>query len=322
MKRRSVRDCDRSAPALQLAGIIALAAMSACDRSPPAIGPTAKSTAAPARTTHPATDGPRYRRIISISPDATEMIGALDAADRLIAVSSFCIDPPRVRELPRIGGLFDINLELVLRLQPDLIILRGDNRAVQDLCARNRIRIYRDRTNTFDDIFQTLADLGELLDATYQAGRLASAMRERLARIDAAVAGLPRPRVFITLSRNPDTLAAVMTAGQQTFVDEIIRRAGGINVFADASLDYPQVSPEAVLAARPDVIIECMPEATFTDALREKVMNTWKPLVQMPAVASGRIYLLDLPHALIPSHRVVDTVAAVARLLHPEAKLD
>lgn len=296
--------------------------MSACDRSPPAIGPTAKSTAAPARTTHPATDGPRYRRIISISPDATEMIGALDAADRLIAVSSFCIDPPRVRELPRIGGLFDINLELVLRLQPDLIILRGDNRAVQDLCARNRIRIYRDRTNTFDDIFQTLADLGELLDATYQAGRLASAMRERLARIDAAVAGLPRPRVFITLSRNPDTLAAVMTAGQQTFVDEIIRRAGGINVFADASLDYPQVSPEAVLAARPDVIIECMPEATFTDALREKVMNTWKPLVQMPAVASGRIYLLDLPHALIPSHRVVDTVAAVARLLHPEAKLD
>ncbi|GJQ27270.1 MAG: cobalamin-binding protein [Phycisphaerae bacterium] len=250
------------------------------------------------------------------------MIGALGAADRLVAVSSFCIDPPQVMKLPRIGGLFDVNLELVLRLQPDLIVLRGDHRAVQELCERNRIPIYRDRTNTFDDIFQTLGDLGELLDATDRAEQIAAAMHERLAKIESALAPLPRPRVFVTLSRNPDTLAAVMTAGQNTFVDEIIRRAGGINVFADASLDYPQVSPEAVLAARPDVIIECMPEVAITDALRDKVVKTWRPLAQLPAVASGRIHLLDLPHALIPSHRVVDTVAAVARILHPEAKLD
>lgn len=307
---------------LRAAAFLLLAMAPACDRSPTVAPSTSQATAVVNSTSQPASDPLRYRRIISISPDATEMIGALGAADRLIAVSSFCIDPPRVKELPRIGGLFDINLELVLRLQPDLIVLRGENRAVQELCARNRIRIYRDRTNTFDDIFRTLDELGELLQAGNRVHQLADTMRDRLARIETAVAPLPRPRVFITLSRNPDTLAAVMTAGQNTFVDEIIRRAGGVNVFADASLDYPQVSPEAVLAARPDVIIECMPEATLTDALHEKVRNAWKPLAQVPAVASGRLYLLDLPHALIPSHRVVDTVAAVARLLHPEAKLD
>lgn len=307
---------------LRLAAVLSIATMPACDRAPTITPPASHTAALAAASTQPEAIPSRYRRIISISPDATEMIGALGAADRLVAVSSFCIDPPRVKALPRIGGLFDINLELVLRLQPDLIVLRGDNRAVQELCARNRIRVYRDRTNTFDDIFQTLGELGELLDATDQADRLAIALRDRLAKIESAVAGLPRPRVFITLSRNPDTLAAVMTAGKNTFVDEMIRRAGGINVFADASLDYPQVSPESVLAARPDVIIECMPEAPITDALRDKIVKTWSPLAQVPAVASGRIHLLDLPHALIPSHRVVDTVAAVTRILHPEAKLD
>lgn len=322
MLRLRAHDCNRTARTLRVAAVLSLATLPACDRSSNVARPASHTTAHGAAATQPETNSPRYRRIISISPDATEMIGALGAADRLVAVSSFCIDPPCVKELPRIGGLFDVNLELVLRLQPDLIVLRGDNRAVQELCARNRIRIYRDRTNTFDDIFQTLGELGDLLGATDQARQLTSALRARLARIESAVAPLPRPRVFITLSRNPDTLAAVMTAGQNTFVDEIIRRAGGINVFADASLDYPQVSPEAVLAARPDVIIEFMPETTITDALRDKVLHTWKPLAQAPAVASGRIHLLDLPHALIPSHRVVDTIVAVARLLHPEAKLD
>ncbi|QOJ03151.1 MAG: ABC transporter substrate-binding protein [Planctomycetia bacterium] len=320
--RPRAHDCNRTARTLRVAAVLSLATLPVCDRSSDVAPPTSHATAHDPAATQPQTNSPRFRRIISISPDATEMIGALGAADRLVAVSSFCIDPPQVMKLPRIGGLFDVNLELVLRLQPDLIVLRGDHRAVQELCERNRIPIYRDRTNTFDDIFQTLGDLGELLDATDRAEQIAAAMHERLAKIESALAPLPRPRVFVTLSRNPDTLAAVMTAGQNTFVDEIIRRAGGINVFADASLDYPQVSPEAVLAARPDVIIECMPEVAITDALRDKVVKTWRPLAQLPAVASGRIHLLDLPHALIPSHRVVDTVAAVARILHPEAKLD
>jgi iron complex transport system substrate-binding protein len=298
--------------AMAIGIILPMVAAAACDRAP-----------ASARTAPPPDGDKRiYHRVVSIAPDATELIAAIGRADRLVGVSTFCIYPPAVERLPRVGGLFDVNLELLLRLSPDLIVLRGENRAVQALCERNHIRIYRDRTNTFDDIFRTLAELGDLLDARDEADRAAAAMRHRLGQIERAVAGRPRPRVFVALARNPDTLAAVMTAGQGTFIDEVIRRAGGQNVFAAASIDYPQVSPESVLAAQPEVIIESMPEVAVTDALREKVRRAWQGLGRFPAADAGRIHILDAPNSQIPSHRIVDVVADVARLLHPETELD
>ncbi len=262
------------------------------------------------------------RRIISIAPDATEMIEALGATDRLVGVSDFCVWPPAISKLPRIGGLFDANLETILRLQPDLVVLRGHNQSVEQLCADNRIQLYFDATERFEDIYRTLRELGAILDRREEAAAVETKMRDRLGRVESAVSGQPRPRVFMTLARNPESIASIMTGARGTFIDEMIVRAGGENVFADLGMDYPSVSLEAILVAKPDVIIEAMPEVKLTPAVEADIRRQWQELAPIPAVKTGRVFILSDENCYIPSPRIVDMVAKLARLLHPEVEID
>ena len=276
----------------------------------------------PGRTTPTPTSRPAAQRIITLAPNAAEIIAALGESKRLVAVSKFCVYPPELTALPRIGGLFNPDLEAVIRLEPDLLVLRGRSESLERLCAQKQIRLYHDPTEGLDEIYTAIGELGDLLGRRQEARQLQHNMRRRLDRITAAVAGRPRPRVFITVARKPDSLAGLLTASRGTFVDEIITRAGGENVFADLAIDYPQVSPEAILTARPDVIIEAMPEAEPTQDLNHRVRDLWRRLGPIPATRNDRVYILTDDNALIPSPRVVDVIARVARWLHPEADWD
>lgn len=262
------------------------------------------------------------RRIISISPNSTEIIAALGAADRLVAVSDFCVWPESIKKLPRVGGLFDVNLEAILRLHPDLIVLRGRHNGVEQLCASGGIRLFRDRTESLADIFATLGELGEVLDCRAQAATAQRAMRDRLSAIAKAVEGRPRPRVLMTLARNADAISSVMVGGKGTFVDDMITAAGGQNVFGDLSAAYPSVAQEAILVARPEVIIDAMPEVKPTAELEAKARRQWRELGPLPAVESGRVFLLCDENATIPSPRIVNVIAKLAKLFHPEAVID
>ncbi|MBI5764536.1 MAG: ABC transporter substrate-binding protein [Planctomycetes bacterium] len=275
----------------------------------------------PAAPPTPAASQPIPTRIICIAPNATEMIGALGQADRLVGVSTFCLWPPEVKSLPRIGGLFDASAEAILKLKPDLIILRGANRGVEQICRDGNIRLYRDKTERFDDITRTLDELAAILGCPEKAREVRDTMNARLDTISRAVAGKPRPRVFITLARRPDSLGDLMTGSKLSFIHEVITRAGGENVFATMSMDYPRVSLEAILAAKPDVILEAMPETPESDSLLRSVREQWARVGPIPAVRSNRIHILHDENCLIPSPRIVDVIERIAHLLHPEADL-
>lgn len=269
-------------------------------------------------TSRPATP----ERIITLAPNATEIIGSLGQTRRLVGVSDFCIWPPEVRSLPRIGGLFDPKLEEILRLRPDLVILRGRNQSVEQLCADNGIQVMLDRTESFADIYRTLHDLGKLLACEPAAADVERDMKHRLDAIAKAVSGKPRPRVFMTLARNPDSLSSIMTGTRGTFIDEMINLAGGENVFANLAMAYPTVSTESILLARPDVIIDAMPEEKMTPEKESRIREDWKSLGPTPAARDGRIHILSDENCYIPSPRIVEVIAKLARLVHPEAQID
>jgi iron complex transport system substrate-binding protein len=269
------------------------------------------------RAPAPATRGPAPRRIISLAPNAAEIIAALGASDRLVAVSDFCVYPPELNALPRVGGLFNPDLEAIVTLRPDLIVLRGRSASLERLCADRGIRVFLDPTESFDDIYVAIRELGDLLDRRQEAAALEGEMRRRLVAVAGAVAGRVRPRVFVTVARRPDSLAGILTASRGTFVHEIITRAGGDNVFSGTDIDYPQVSPEAILAAQPDVIVEAMPEAEPSAELERSVRDLWRRLGSLPASQTGRVFILTEDNALIPSPRVVEVIERLARRLHP-----
>lgn len=260
-----------------------------------------------------------HQRIITIAPNAAEIICALGAADAIVAVDKFTVFPPELLRKPTIGGFFDPDIERMIALKPDLIVLRGHNETIEQLARERNIALYYDETDTLAGIEKCITDLGKMLRHEPEADVLARAFNARLDAIKKRVANRPRPRVLVSLSRSPDRLANLLTSGQGTFVHEMIELAGGENVFGHLDMTYPQVSGESILARRPQVIIEFMPEAKLTNELRTRIVSQWRLLGSIPAVIDDRIFIMTDEHCLIPSPRYVEIIEKVARLLHPEA---
>ena len=261
---------------------------------------------------------PVPRRIIAIAPNSAEVICALGACDAVVGASKFCVFPPELKNRPQIGGLYDPDLEKIISLRPDLLVTRGRNESLERLCEQSRIAIYHDETDTLAGIEKGIRELGQLLDRPNEAEQMVAEFRARLDTVRARVKGKVRPRVMLTVSRQPDRLANILTTGRGTFLDEMIAVAGGVNIFGDIDMIYPEVSPEAILAKQPEVIIELMPEVLVTDELAAQMRGQWRRLGTIPANANERLYFLTDDNSVIPSPRYAEFVEKVSRLLHPE----
>jgi len=145
-----------------------------------------------------------------------------------------------------------------------------------------------------------------------EATEVACRLRARIAAVEAAVAGAPAPRVFFELS--PD----LYTAGPDSFVDDLVARAGGRNIAADAGQPWPQLTAEAVVAADPEVILLADHEAGV-DAAAVAARPGWSAI---SAVEQGRVVAIEPDLALRPGPRVVDGLEEIARALHPDRFAD
>ena len=265
---------------------------------------------------------PTPQRIITIAPNSAEIICALGACDRIVGVSKFCVYPARLQKRPRVGGLFDPDLERIIALHPDLVVLRGRNDPVEQLCRKRGIAVYQDRTENLADVEECIRGLGRRLGLIDEAEALVTRFHGRIDAIRKRIAGRPKPRVLLTVSRQPDRLANLLTTGGGTFLDEMVDITGGVNVFGHLDMAYPQVSAEGIVTQRPDVIIELMPEVKLTPALKRRMLDQWHKLGSIPAVTKSRIHFLTDDHCLIPSPRYVEIIEKVSRILHPEADVD
>jgi len=265
---------------------------------------------------------PAAQRIVTIAPNAAEIICALGACGRVVGVSKFCVFPPELKDRERVGGLFDPILERIVVLRPDLVVLRGHSESVERLCDSLDVPMYLDDTDTIAGIAKCVRDLGKRVGKSDEAEKLVDRFHARLDAVRERVAAKRKPRVLITVSRMRGRLANILTSTSGTFLDEMLTIAGGENAFAHLDMTYPQVSTESILAQRPEVIIEFMPGADSAPETLAQVRSEWSALSSVPAVAQGRIYVITDDHALIPSPRFTIIVEKVSRLLHPEIGAD
>ncbi len=263
-------------------------------------------------------------RIIALAPNATEIICALDACDRLVGVSRFCTYPPEVASVQKIGGLRDPDLELIATIKPDLLILRGRGESsapLRRLADAMNIRIYDDPVETLDDLHETIGHLGTLLDRSSQAAAMQNVIRTELAKLADSVMDRPRPRVLFTL-RSPAALTNILSVGPGSFVHEIIEIAGGSNILADQRAAYPSVSLEEIIGRDPEVIIESMAGMSIDNSQREDLLRQWSSLSSVSAVQTRRIHFVTEEYLTIPSQRVTLSARKLRSLIHPEAADD
>jgi len=161
-------------------------------------------------------------RVITIAPNSAEIICSLGACESIVGVSKFCVYPPELQDRPRVGGLFDPDLEKIIALRPDLIVLRGRSESVEHLAAKREIAIYHDRTEALADVETCVVELGRRLGRKKEADRVLATFRRRIDAVRKRVADKARPRVLLTISRQPDRLANLLTTGKGTFLDEML----------------------------------------------------------------------------------------------------
>ncbi len=262
------------------------------------------------------------RRIVCMSPAATEIIFAIGAGGRVVGVSQHTVYPKEALELPRCGGFFNPNIERILSLRPDLIVSQGAAAELSDFSDRNGIALVALSLSDLDSILREAMRLGELLGLQEKASAFCRDMRERLNRISERVAGAEPVRVLLVTGRRPESLAGIYTVGPNTFLHDVVRAAGGRNVFYDLPVDYGVVNKESLLHRAPEVIVELHGEGGDPEALQRKVRALWAAYDTIPAVRKGRIYAIEETYALIPGPRIVALTERLAQIFHPEATDD
>ena len=146
------------------------------------------------------------KRIVTMLPSVTETVCALGACDRIVATDDYSDWPESVKRLPKAGGLYNPNPELIVSLKPDLVLVSKYGRLYETL-ERAGLTVYAVRTETYEDIFKTVRTLGRLLGLEAEAERLAraaSAAEARVAELEAAFPDLD----LVLVESGGDNLAA------------------------------------------------------------------------------------------------------------------
>jgi iron complex transport system substrate-binding protein len=239
------------------------------------------------------------RRIVSLAPHATELLFAAGAGERVVGVVRGSDHPQAARSLPVVGDAHALDVERILLARPDLVVAWPWTAPAQVEKLRARgVAVYTSDPQTIDGIAASIERLGALAGTPEVAAVAARAFRDRLA---AAVAGARASgvRVFYAIWHEP-----LYTVGGRHLVSQAIAACGGENVFAALALPAPQVSVEAVIAARPQVIV-----AGTDDAKRPGWLDDWRRWPGIPAVRDGRLRVVDANLLHRPGPRFADGVA-------------
>ncbi|WP_374674926.1 ABC transporter substrate-binding protein [Ideonella sp.] len=189
------------------------------------------------------------QRIVSLLPSLTESVCALGACDRLVGVDRYANWPEAVNRLPRLGGLEDAQVERIVALRPDVVLAARSARVVDRLRGLGLAVVVLD-SETHADVRRTLQGLAQLLGRPEAGDRLWAAIEADLHAAAARVpAGWRGRRVYFEVASDP------YAAGAASFIGQTLDRLGLGNVVPAAQGPFPKLNPEAVVRARPDVVM-------------------------------------------------------------------
>jgi iron complex transport system substrate-binding protein len=195
-------------------------------------------------------------RIIAIAPHLTEIAFAAGAGAKLIAVSEFSDFPPAAERLPRVGDGARLDIERILTLKPDLVLAWKSGNQAGDIARLERlgIAVWVSEASRLADIPRLLRTVALLAGVAAEGERAAGEFERELSRLrnrhGADSSGREAPRVFYEIWHQP-----LLTVNGAHMISDAITLCGGRNVFADVTVLTPSVTLEAVLAARPQVVL-------------------------------------------------------------------
>ncbi len=258
-------------------------------------------------------------RIISLAPSATEIIAALGLDDRLVGRTPYCHYPPRVERVEQVGAMFDLNLERVRALKPDLVLTVSNSGPVVEDLRRLGVRFEAVPHKSIEEVFAAIERIGDLCARPLTARRLTGHIRADMDALRAWVerADLPRYRVLVTLGQLPLPPGAVWVAGPELYLEDLLTMCGQVNV-AGHELKVPQgeVPLPRLLVMNPEVIIEFREQAG--PAVMAEVYAAWSEVGPLEAIRRRRVrsvggleWLSASPRIALGLHRFITIFASL-----------
>ncbi len=256
-------------------------------------------------------------RIVAVGGSVTEVIYALGGEKNLVATDSTSLFPAAARETPKIGYMRTLSAEGVLSLRPTLVITTtaaGPDAALRQIADAGVAVLVLSDDYSFDAVIAKIEGVGRALGLDKAAADLAAKVRADMARVTARIAQAktrPRALSFLTFGQG----GAPQAAGRMTAADGIIRLAGGVNVF-DAWSGYKPMTPEATVAAAPEVIMVGTQTVEAIGGI-DKILAD-PALALTPAAKEKRVVSADALLLLGFGPRTPEAVRIVARVFHPD----
>lgn len=254
------------------------------------------------------------KSIVTLSPSAAEILFTIGAGDQVSAVSEFTDFPEEAKAKPVVGG-FDgktLSLETIMSFRPDLVYLtEGMHNFLIATLEANGIAYYVSKGDSIASVEKEILEVGKITGHEKEAAKVVDGMETKLKK---AVASAHKGGH--TNSDSPVNVywevwnAPYMSAGASSFINDVIKAAGGENIFSDLPDTYPMVSEESIISRQPVVIL--IPASTGMAADAVGLRNGW---ADIPAVKGARVFVVDDNVYTRPGPRVADVVLELSELL-------
>ncbi|GKU26749.1 ABC transporter substrate-binding protein [Clostridium folliculivorans] len=249
------------------------------------------------------------QRVVTLSPGATETIFALKKESVLVGRSDYDDYPAEVSKIEKVGGLENPNIEKITELKPDLVIAGAHFskevlKKLEDLGIKVAVLYGEDN---FDGAYKNILDTAEVLGVKNDGQKIVDGMKKKVSQVEEKIKDSKKVKLYYVVDFGKQDF----TAGGDTFVGQLIEKAGGDNIAKDVKgWNY---SFEKIVENNPDVIIlsdKYDAKKRFIQADRYKDLS---------AVKANKVFEIDDNMLVRQGPRQADGLEALAKILHPEA---
>jgi iron complex transport system substrate-binding protein len=250
-------------------------------------------------------------RIVSLAPNITEILFAMDLGDRIAGVTNFCDYPEGAKKIPKIGGMSNPSLEAVVSLKPDIVVLTtdGNQKEFNERLRYLKIKTYVFKARRLSELPQGIRDMGTALGEREKANALASEIEVTISKFKNMFQSKQNNKILFIIWPEP-----LIVAGHGTAIDDAITLLGGKNIASKTKIPYPKYSIEEIIRQAPDVIFIGRGHTNIKEASK----GLMKKISIVPAVRTGDVfYLSDSLYRLGPRVlKGIEEMAACLRQKH------
>ncbi len=246
----------------------------------------------------------KVERVVSLAPNLTENIFAVGAGDRLVGVTTFCNYPETAQKIQKVGDTMNPNMETIIALKPQIVFVSTASQieTFTKTLEANNITVFVTNPKDLSGVLANLKQLGDIFGTMERTTILLNELQERILAVDEQVRDKPKIKTFVQISKEP-----LFTIGKESFLTEIIERAGGVSATKTVATAYPKLSKETALALNPDAII--LSESPDNTEPNEVFKNSL-------AMKNKKVFKINADILSRPSPRIVEALEQIADALH------